>query len=400
MRWRRIALWTTLSGLVAAGVVYALWPRPTLVDIAAVSRGRLVVTVDEEGRTRVRDVFVVSSPITGRLRRVEGDVGDTVVADATIVASIEPVDPAFLDVRSEAEAQAAIETAQAAKALTEARLLEAQAELDFAVTELQRARGLIETRAFSERALDQAERLFKARAAALESVRAELQMRTSELTMARARLVSPVDTRLQREACECISLTAPVDGRILRLIRESEGVIEAGAPIMEIGDPRDLEIVVDYLSTDAVKIEEGQRAIIEEWGAGVALAGFVSRVEPYGFTKVSALGIEEQRVNVIVDLADPPEQWQRLAHGFRVEVRVVLWEGEEVLRLPLTTLFRENGRWFVFVDEDGIARRREVELGHSNGLEGEIVGGLTAGERVVLHPSDRIADGARIRARS
>jgi len=349
---------------------------------------------------RVRDVFVVSSPITGRLQRVEGDVGDTVVADATIVASIEPVDPAFLDVRSEAEAQAAIETAQAAKALTEARLLEAQAELDFAVTELQRARGLIETRAISERALDQAERLFKARAAALESVRAELQMRTSELTMARARLVSPVDTRLQREACECISLTAPVDGRILRLIRESEGVIEAGAPIMEIGDPRDLEIVVDYLSTDAVKIEEGQRAIIEEWGAGVALAGFVSRVEPYGFTKVSALGIEEQRVNVIVDLADPPEQWQRLAHGFRVEVRVVLWEGEDVLRLPLTTLFRENGRWFVFVDEDGTARRREVELGHSNGLEGEIVGGLTAGERVVLHPSDRIADGARIRARS
>lgn len=399
-RWRRIVIWAGLCGLLVGGLAYAFWPRAVLVDLAVIERGTLVVTVDEEGQTRVRDIFVVSSPISGRVRRIESDVGDEVIAGKTIVANIEPIDPSFLDVRSEAEARAAVQAAEAAKALSQAKLLEAQAELDFARSDLARARRLIRSDTISKRALDEAERAFKTRTAAVATVKAELKMRESELAKARASLVSPIETQKLHGACECVPITAPVSGRILRLIRESEGVVQAGDALIEIGNPRDLEIVVDFLSTDAVKIEHGQRVIIEEWGGDGRLAGRVRRVEPYGFTKVSALGIEEQRVNVIIDFTDPAGRWQRLAHGFRVEVRVVLWEREKVMKIPLTALFRGGDGWSVFVEEGGRARRRTVQLGRSNGLQGEITGGLNEGERVVLHPSDRVVDGVGIRARS
>ena len=400
MRARQIVMWGGLCGLLVAGLGFAFWPRPVLVDLTVAERGSLVVTADEEGQTRVRDIFVVSSPISGRVRRIESDVGDEVVAGETIVARIEPIDPSFLDVRSEAEAKAAIQAAAAAKALSEAKLAEAQANLDFARADLGRARRLIQTDTISERALDEAERAFKTRTAAVATFKAELKMRDSELAKARARLVSPIETQRLHGSCDCVSINAPVSGRILRLIRESEGVVQAGDALVEIGNPRDLEIVVDFLSTDAVKVAPGQRAIIEEWGGEDRLAGRVRRVEPYGFTKVSALGIEEQRVNVIVDFTDPPDRWKRLAHGFRVEVRVVLWEREKVLKLPLTALFRVGDRWNVFVEESGRARLRTVELGRSNGLQGEITGGLREGERVILHPSDRVSDGVRVGARS
>ena len=400
MRARQIVMWGGLCGLLVAGLGFAFWPRPVLVDLTVAERGSLVVTADEEGQTRVRDIFVVSSPISGRVRRIESDVGDEVVAGETIVARIEPIDPSFLDVRSEAEAKAAIQAAAAAKALSEAKLAEAQANLDFARADLGGARRLIQTDTISERALDEAERAFKTRTAAVATFKAELKMRDSELAKARARLVSPIETQRLHGSCDCVSINAPVSGRILRLIRESEGVVQAGDALVEIGNPRDLEIVVDFLSTDAVKVAPGQRAIIEEWGGEDRLAGRVRRVEPYGFTKVSALGIEEQRVNVIVDFTDPPDRWKRLAHGFRVEVRVVLWEREKVLKLPLTALFRVGDRWNVFVEESGRARLRTVELGRSNGLQGEITGGLREGERVILHPSDRVSDGVRVGARS
>lgn len=393
---RRVITWGALCSLLIAGLVYAFWPRPVLVDLAVVKRGPLVVTVDEEGETRVRDVFVVSSSVTGRLRRIERDVGDAVVAGKTVVAHIEPIDPAFLDVRSEAEAKAAVQAALAAKALSEARLLEVQAELDYARAEWTRARGLIRNVTITERALDQAERSFRTRTAAVATVKAELKMRESELAKARARLVSPIETQKLHGTCACVQVIAPVSGRILRLIRESEGVIQAGDSLMEIGNAQDLEIVADFLSTDAVKVEPGQRVIIEEWGKNEPLAGRVRRVEPYGFTKVSALGIEEQRVNVIIDFADPPARWKRLGHGFRVEVRVVLWEHETVMRLPLTALFRVDNQWNVFVDESGRAHRRAIEIGRSNGLMVEITAGLSEGERVVLHPSDRVSEGVRV----
>jgi HlyD family secretion protein len=400
MMGRRIFTWGILCVLLVAGIVYAFWPRPVLVDLALVKRGPLIVSADEEGETRVRDVFVVSSSVTGRLRRIESDVGDQVIAGKTVVANIEPIDPSLLDVRSEAEAKAAVQAAQAAKALSKARLLEAKAELDFASAELTRARRLIRNITITERALDEAERTFRTRTAAVATIEAELKMRDSELAKARARLVSPIETQKLRGACACIPVIAPVSGRILRLIRESEGVVAAGDPLIEIGDPRDLEIVVDFLSTDAVKIAPGQRVIIEEWGGDEPLTGRVRRVEPYGFTKVSALGIEEQRVNVIIDFADPPARWQRLGHGFRVEVKVVLWESGKAMRLPLTALFRDGKQWTVFVNEDGRARRRAIEIGRGNGLHVEIKGGLSEDEQVILHPSDRVSDGVRIGRRT
>jgi HlyD family secretion protein len=399
MMGHRIITWGALCGLLLAGIVYAFWPRPALVDLAVVQRGPLVVTADEEGATRVRDVFVVSSSVSGRLRRIERDVGDAVLAGKTIVANIEPIDPSFLDMRSEAEAKASVQAAQAAKALSEARLLEVEAELDFARADHDRAQRLIRDVTISERALDEAERSFRTRSAAVATVKAEIKMRDSELARARARLVSPIETQKYHGACACVPIIAPVSGRILRLIRESEGVVQAGEALMEIGNPQDLEIVVDFLSTDAVKIEAGQRVIIEEWGGTEPLAGRVRRVEPYGFTKVSALGIEEQRVNIIIDLTAPPARWKRLGHGFRVEVRVVLWESKTVMRLPLTALFRVGDRWNVFVSKGGRALRRAIRIGRGNGHLVEITDGLREGEWVIVHPSDRVSEGVRIRPR-
>ena len=212
--------------------------------------------------------------------------------------------------------------------------------------------------------------------------------------------MSPVHTRASHDLCECVPLLAPVHGRILRVLHKSEGVVEAGEPLIEIGDPADLEVVVDFLSSDAVRIKPGQRVIVEQWGGGAALSGRVRLVEPSGFTKISALGIEEQRVNVIIDFTSPPSDWQSLGHGYQVTVRVVLWEGSDVRKLPLTALFRHGDQWAVFVEQDGRARLRVIELGQRTGLEAEVIEGVEPGERVVLSPSDRISDGVRIRARA
>ena len=399
MTWRRIALWSLLGLLVAAGLFVAFRPQPVQVDLLVAERGPLIVTVDEEGETRVKDVFVLSAPLAGLALRIELEPGDLIVADETVVTQIEPIDPAFLDVRSEAEAEAAVETALAARGLAAAEVEKARAELDFAQSELDRARALIRSETISERALDTAERAFRTEKAALDTAHAALRMRDWELEQARRRLISPSEAVRDFEACQCVDITAPVDGRVLRVIQESEAVVEGGDPLIEIGDPRDLEVVVDLLSEDAVKVRAGQRVLLENWGGPEALEGVVERVEPYGFTKVSALGIEEQRVNVVIAFAGEPEGWARLGHGFRVEARVVLWEGEEVLRVPLTALFRDGQDWALFVVQDGRAARRQVTLGQRNGLEAQILEGLTEGEQVVLHPSDQVTEGVLLTPR-
>ncbi len=399
MKRRRFALWGVLVLAVVASLVYAFRPQPVPVDFAEVAKGSLIVTVDEEAETRVRDVFVLSAPVAGRLRRIEAEVGDRVIANETLVAQIEPADPAFLDLRSEAQAQAAVQAAESGLALAKAELVEAIAELEFAESELDRAEELSDRDIISRRTLDDARRLFKTRSAAVTTAQAAVNMRQFELAETRARLVSPTERRETPGECECISIFAPVSGQILRLLRESEVVVEAGEPLVEIGDPQSLEIVADLLSSDAVRVEPGHQVIIDEWGGPLPLAGVVRRIEPFGFTKVSALGIEEQRVNVIIDITDPREQWRRLGHGYRVEARVVLWRGEDVLKVPLTAMFRDGAEWAVFVEQDGRARRRRIEPGHNNGIEAEITGGLSGGERVVLHPSDRIVDGVRLTER-
>ncbi len=395
--WRRLFMWAVLGFALITGLVYAFWPRPVPVDLLAASRGSLTVTVGDEGETRVRDVFILSAPVAGRLLRIDRDVGDAVTADMTVVARIQPVDPAFLDLRSEAEAKAAVRAAEAAETLAKAELDKALAELEFAETEVERARRLVQRKTISERALDDAERIYRTSLATVETAKAALEVQRFELQKARAILVSPVDAR-DVEECACVNVTAPVTGRVLRLLRESEGVVQAGEALLEIGDPRDLEIVADLLSTDAVKVEPGQAVVIEGWG-GEPLNGLVNRVEPYGFTKVSALGIDEQRVNVIVDFTDPPERWNRLGHGYRVEIRVVLWQGADVLTVPLSALFRHQGDWAVFVEQDGRASLRRVALGQRTDLEAQVLEGIDEGDRVVVHPGIRVEDGVLITAR-
>jgi len=396
---RRFVFWGTLATLIALGLALAFRPQAVAVDTVRIARGTLVVTVEDEGRTRVHDIYTLSAPVTGRMRRVEVHVGDPVTKLETVLAEIEPIDPAFLDPRSEAQARADVRAAESAGALARAEVDQAQAELDFARREIDRARNLIQEGSISQRDLDQAERGYRTRRAALATAQAALDRSTYQLERARAQLVSPAERQQDGAECVCVALRSPVDGQVLRLLQQSEGVVEAGTPVVEVGDPRDLEIAVDLLSSDAVKVQVGQRVIVDGWGGDQPLEGRVRLVEPFGFTKVSALGIEEQRVNVIVDIASPRDEWARLAHGYQADTRIVLAQREDVLKVPLTALFRDGANWAVFVDESGRAKLRHVSLGNSNGLETEITTGLAENDVVVLHPSDRVRDGVRIAAR-
>ncbi|MGI9494061.1 MAG: efflux RND transporter periplasmic adaptor subunit [Geminicoccaceae bacterium] len=392
-------IWGGFGLVIALGLAYAFKPKPVLVDFVTMERGPMMVTLDEEGETRVRDVYVLSAPLAGRAQRIDAEVGDAVSAGETVVAQIQPTDPSFLDRRTRAQAEAAEKAASAAMTLARAELDQAEAELEFAESELERAKRLRKESAIAERALDLAASAFRIKQAAVAMATSAVEMRQFELENARAQLVSPVDGIRDRENCDCVPITSPVDGRILEILHKSEGVVQPGEALVEIGDPADLEIAADFLSADAVQIEPGQRALIEDWG-GAPLEGQVRRVDPAGFTKVSALGIEEQRVNVIVDFNASAENRRRLSHGYRVEVRVVLWEDGDALKLPLTALFRDGERWAVFAEEDGYARLRHVEIGQRNGLEAEIVGGVEAGMNVVRHPSNQVSEGALIEARS
>lgn len=393
---RRFVFWGSLVGLLMVALWFAFRPQPVIVDMLTVQEGELIVTVSDEGESRVHDVYTLSAPVAGRTRRIELHVGDPVVALETVVTEIEPIDPSFLDPRSEAQARSDVQAAESAAALARAEVEQAQAELDFARREHERAAQLIREQTISQRELDNAERNFRTRRAGHTTALARLQVRAFELERARAALLSPIETQASHGDCKCVAIHAPVNGRILRILHKSAGVVDAATPLVEIGDPQDLEIVVDLLSSDAVKVEAGQRVIIQRWGGDTALEGQVRLVEPFGFTKTSALGIDEQRVNVIVDLTSAPEQWQRLAHGYQVDVDIVLWEESKTLTLPLLALFRDDQRWAVFLDVDGRAELRHVTIGRKNHLEAQVLEGLAAGERVVLHPSDRVLPGVRI----
>jgi len=398
VQWRRYAGWLVLVALVAAGLVYAFLPQPVLVDQATVQRGPLLVTIGDEGKTRVRDVYTVSAPVGGRMLRIDSKVGDLVRANDTVLAVLEPTDPAFLDARRLSQAQAEVNAAEAALVQAEAERQRAQAELDYADAELRRIRVLAERGNVSISALDRANMARRTNQAALNTAKAALQVRRSQLETARAALIGPTQRLSGGEDC-CINLTAPVTGRILRVVQKSEQVVKAGTSLIEIGNPADLEVVVDLLSADAVQVVEGADVLLTDWGGGAVLPGRVRTVEPYGFTKVSALGIEEQRVNVVIDFTGDAAARARLGHGYRVEVRIVVWRGSDVVKAPIGALFRSGSDWAVFVVEDGRARLRRLSIGRSNGEEAEVLDGLAPGDRVVLHPSDRVVDGSRLQAR-
>ena len=399
MTLRRVIIWGGLLLAVVLGIAYVMWPRPIPVDLTILKPGSLTVSVDEEGETRIKDVYEVNTPVTGRILRVEREAGDDVVADLTIIAQLEPIDPSFLDLRTEAEMRASLQAAQAARDLAEADVARARAELSFAEADLARVRQLARTETVSKRRLEEAELAFKTKQAELATAKATLEMRKHELERAQSQLISPAELIERRESCACIPLYAPVDGKVLRVLKKSEGVLLAGTVIVEVGDPRDLEIVVDLLSADAVKVIPGQRVVIDNWGGEKSLNGTVKQIEPFGFTKVSALGIEEQRVNVVIELTDPPETYAKLAHGFSVDVSIVLWEGSNILTLPLTALFRDGDDWAVYRVEKGRAKLRKVEIDHANGLEVEVVAGLAEGDTVVVHPSNQVHDGVAVVSR-
>jgi HlyD family secretion protein len=396
---KRWLIWGVVGALVLVGIGMTLMPQSVRVDSVRLQAQPMRVSVDEEGETRVHDVFVLSAPVAGHLRRIQVHVGDIVDAGTTVLAQIEPGDPSLLDPRSEAQARAAVKAAESARQLAAAAVDQAQAEFDFAQTEVQRARELVAEGTISRRASDEAERAYRITKAALATAHAGLQVADFELAQAQAQLLSPAETRARRANCECVPITAPVSGRVLRIPNTSERVVSAGEPLLEIGDPSDLEIVVDVHSADAVRIASGQRVIIERWGGADSLEGRVRRVEPFGYTKVSALGIEEQRVNVIIDFASDPERWARLGHGYQVDARIVLWEQPAALAVPMTALFRYDGDWAVFVNDGGRARLRRVQVGQRNGIVAEILEGLRPGAEVIVHPSDRVADGVRVVAR-
>ena len=392
--------------LLALFFLYAFWPRPMRVDIGTVARGRLMVTVDEEAKTRVRDAYMVSAPAAGRLLRVDVEPGDTVIGGETVLAQIMPSTPTILDARSEEQASAAVNAAEAALTLARAEVKKAAAEADFAKAEVSRARTLREENVVAEAALDRAVRAYRAANAALETADAAVAMREADLENARALLMSFHDAENSAfmsnpQPAASIPIRAPISGRVLRVMEESERTIPAGAPILEVGDPLgDLEIVAELLSSDAVKVTPGDSAIIEKWGGDSDLMGVVDRIEPWGFTKFSALGVEEQRVNTIITFADEPEARARLGPGFRVEARIVIWERPDALKIPSNALFRIGSEWGVFKVVGGRARTTKVETGRTNGVETEIAGGLEENDRVVLYPGARVSDGALVAQRA
>ncbi len=399
-QYKRILLWSVIGALVITALLLAFAPRPVTVDLVEVKSTAMTVTVDEEAQTRVHDVFTLSAPVNGKLLRLEVHVGDQVIAHETLLAQIQPVDPTFLDPRSESQARASILAAQSALKLAQAEVERAAAELEYAEAEHKRSQKLFAERTITRREADAARRTYKTSVATLETTNAALQIRQFELDRAQAQLMSPTQTQERTADCACINVTAPVNGKVLTLLNPSARVVQAGEPLLEIGDPKDLEIVADYLSSDAVSITEGQRVIIDNWGGSEPLDGVVRRVEPYGFTKVSALGIDEQRVNVIIDLTSPEDTWEKLGHGYQVETQVVLWRRDDALTIPLTALFRDGDNWSVFLAAEGRAQLKHVQVGRRNGLVAEIVSGAQAGDRVVAHPSDRVVDGIKIRSRS
>ncbi len=393
---RRLLIWGgTIVILIAIGV--SLAPKPLPADFDRVTRGLLRVTIDEEGETRVRDRYVVSAPLAGRVLRIELEPGDPVIGGDTVLATFQPTDPVLLDARSRAEAEARAKAAEAALGRADADRDRALAELKKAESDLARVRKLAADKIVSTERLEAAELDHDTRQKAVRA--AEFAVRTSayDLEVARAALVEPGGASASRQP---ILLRSPIDGVVLKRLRESESVVPAGEPLLEVGDPADLEIVSDLLSTDAVKVRAGQKVLIEQWGGDAPLSGVVRRVEPSGFMKISALGVEEQRVNVVVDFADPRDAWQSLGDGFRVEVRIVTWEEDDVLIVPTSSLFRHQDGWAVFAVEEGHAALRPVEIGQRNGLAAQVLGGLEDGQQVIVHPSDSIEDGVAVEERA
>lgn len=395
----RIFLFLLVGGTIVGGLVWSFWPQPVLVEVTAVRRGALRVSVDEDGRTRIKERYVVAAPLAGHLLRIDWDPGDRVTRGETVLATIEPNPPDILDVRSVAQAEAKVRAARAAWDRTQPLVERAREELDFAERERQRYLQLAKTDSAARRDIERAETLYRTALHDYAAVRHAQDIAQFELELAQAALLRVAPAEPGPPDDRRLPILAPISGQVLRLFQQSATVVRPGDALLEVGDPADLEIEVDVLSNDAVKIRPGFKAFLEQWGGERPLPATVRRIEPAGFTKVSALGVEEQRVNVILDLDDLPEQRRELGDAFRVEARIVIWEQQDVLQVSTGALFRRGGDWAVFVVRRERAELQAIEIGHRNSLAAQVLSGLEAGDEVILHPSDKVRDGVHVQRR-
>jgi HlyD family secretion protein len=391
---RRVLIASALLAVI--GLIVVAWiPNPVEVEVAEVSRGALIVTVNEDGRTRVKDRYIVSAPVTGNLARLDLEAGDSIEQEQ-VLARLVPLPPPLLDSRTRAEAKARVDAAMAARRQAQAAVNRARFQRDFAKQESQRAQAVVQQGGLARSDADRAISTYRSSEEDLRSAEFGGRVAEHQLKLAQTTLMQLSG---QGEEGEQLEIISPVAGQVLKVFQESEGVVQSGTPILELGDPAALEVVVDVLSQDATRIPAGAPALIERWGGKNPLRGHVRIVEPSAFTKLSALGVEEQRVNVIIDMDDDHELWQSLGDGYRVEARISVWEGKDVLRVPASAVFRFEDSWATFVVEDGSAVSRPVELGETNGLETEVISGLDEGEMVIAYPSDSVRDGVSVEAR-
>ena len=388
---RRVLLGILIVGVLVA---MALWPHTAVVETARVTTGPLVVTIDEDGRTRVRDRFIVTAPVSGEVLRIALEPGDRVTKGARL-ATIRPIAAMPLDARSRTEAEAAVRAVEAAVGRAAAERARLATALDLARRELKPVQALAGGGAVAREEVERRETDVAEAAEGLKAAEFAVAGAEHELAVARARLLPVATGGTTRDWV----IAAPVDGVVLARHRQSQAIVQAGEPLLEIGDPAALEIVADMLSSDAVKIAPGSRVIVEEWGGPGALNGRVRRIEPSGFTKVSALGVEEQRVNVVIEFDATNPAARTLGDNFRVEVRVVVSEATNVVQVNPGALFRQGEGWAVYVVQDGLARVRAVTLGERNATGAEVRSGLTAGDEVVLYPPDTLTDGGRVAPR-
>ena len=388
-----------VGGLALAGlgalVYWGFRPDPVPVDLAEITKGEMTITVNADGKTRIREVYEVSSPITGRTERSPVAVGDRVVGGKTVVAVVRPVTSELLDARSRSQAEAAVAEAEAALQVAISQVHQATEELAYAKSQYDRTAALVQRGVSTLTALEDATQLRDIKEATLQSAISSQSMAEGALARAQAVLIPPNAEGNTNGSC-CITLHAPSDGVVLSIADISERPVVMGAPLLTIGQPDNLEIVADLLSADAVRVAAGSRAIVERWGGDTPLEAILRQIEPSARSKVSALGIEEQRVDVVFDLLSPPSARAGLGDGFAVFLRIVEWRGQNETQVPLSALFRSNGDWYAFRVQDGVAQRVKLTIGRRNSETAQVLSGLKPGDRVITHPSDRVQDGVEI----
>lgn len=394
--WIKRTLLVLLGAALLGGLAMAFRQQPALVEVAEVTRGSFEQVIEDDGKTRVRERYVVSAPLAGKLQRITLKAGDAVTA-GMLLAVIDPSLPALLDVRAERELTGRVGAAEAVRLRAAATVERARAALDKSRSDLDRTRKLAAKGFVSAAQLEQAELEAKINMRELEAASYAEQAAAHDVAVARAALLQVRDSAAGKPSARRWEVRTPVAGRILKVVQESESIVAVGAPLLEVGQPAELEVVVDVLSTDAVQIRPGAPVRLLRWGRAEPLEGRVRRVEPAAFTKVSALGVEEQRVNVVIDLTSPAEKWQALGDAYKVDASIIVASLDNAIKVPVSALFRDGEQWAVFTVANGKAARRTVQLGRRGGREAVVEKGLQPGEKVIVHPGDTLKDGRRIK---